>query len=142
MGEPDGRSADIERVHRGLSLFSRRVRGEARDVHPGMSYVDYSLLSIVRRRPGLSGAEVADAAYIDKSTASRQLAGLVDRGMVERGEPDGRRRPLHITDDGSRALARADAAQRIQIGDRMRDWTADEIETFADLLDRYNGASD
>ncbi|MFW0792765.1 MarR family transcriptional regulator [Gordonia sp. CPCC 205515] len=138
----NGRGDDIERVHHGLSLFSRRVRGEAREVHPGMTYVDYSLLTIVRDRPGLSGAEVAEAACIDKSTASRQLAGLVERGMIERGEAAGRRRPLHITGDGSRALATADAAQRSQIGDRLRDWTPQEIEAFADLLERYNGSSE
>lgn len=130
----------VERVHRGLSLFSRRVRGEAREVHPGMTYVDYSLLTIVAASPGMSSAEVAEAAHIDKSTASRQLNGLVDRGMLARETAGGRRRPLHLTEAGMVALSDADRAQRRQIGERMRDWTPDDIATFADLLERYNSA--
>jgi MarR family len=72
-------------------------------------------------RPGA----LAEQSHTDPSTISRQVAELVRRELVRR-EPDpsdGRASLLAITDSG-----------------RVAGWTDAELDAFASLLSRFNGA--
>ncbi|WP_188587608.1 MarR family winged helix-turn-helix transcriptional regulator [Gordonia jinhuaensis] len=131
---------DIDRIVRAFTRFSRRTRGEGREVQPGLTYVDFSLLRIVANEPGILAGVVAGEAYIDKSTASRQLTSLVERGLVRRADGSGRRMPLYLTDEGLAVLEIAEKAQRETVAGRTEDWSDTERATFAELLDRYNAA--
>ncbi|MFC6714604.1 MarR family winged helix-turn-helix transcriptional regulator [Branchiibius cervicis] len=135
------RVRDEARVLVELTVFSRRVRADARDVHPELSYVDFTLLRIVQDNPGVLAGDLADAARIDKSTASRQLSALVRRGLLERTGSGGREgKPLELTAQGRRITARAQEAQQALVAQRLADWSAADVAVFADLLARYNEA--
>lgn len=135
------RVSDEARVLNELTVFSRRVRADARDVHPELSYVDFTLLRIVQDNPGVLAGDLADAARIDKSTASRQLTALVRRGLLERTGSGGREgKPLELTAEGQRMTAQAQEAQQALVAQRLADWSAADVAVFADLLTRYNQA--
>lgn len=132
---------DEARVLGELTVFSRRVRADARDVHPDLSYVDFTLLRIVQDNPGVLAGDLAEVARIDKSTASRQLTALVRRGLVERTGAGGREgKPLELTTEGRQVTARAQDAQQTLVAQRLADWSAHDVAAFADLLSRYNEA--
>jgi DNA-binding MarR family transcriptional regulator len=63
---------------------------------------------------GLLQGAIAKQLGIDKSTASRLVARLSDRGHVEDAAPptDGRARPLRLTRAGMRVATEVDAASR------------------------------
>lgn len=135
------RARDEARVLGELIAFSRRVRADARYVHPDLSYVDFTLLRIVADNPGVLAGDLADAARIDKSTASRQLTALVRRGLLQRTGTGGREgKPLELTAEGGRVAAEALAAQQATVAERLADWSASDVAVFADLLARYNEA--
>lgn len=135
----EDRLRDEERVLAELTVFSRRVRGDAREVHPELSYVEFTLLRIVQDNPGVLAGDLAEAARIDKSTASRQLTSLVRRGLVQRTGTGGREgKPLALTGQGARMTAEAQAAQQAQVAERLAEWSPEDVATFADLLTRYN----
>jgi DNA-binding MarR family transcriptional regulator len=89
-------------------------------------------------RPG----GLAEAAFADPSTISRQVAELVGRGLVRR-EPDpsdGRASLLAITDSGREACERLRTLRRDLLAAAVGGWTDDEVATFASLLNRFNDA--
>lgn len=136
-----GREDDEARVLDELTVFSRRVRSDAREVHPQLTYVEYFLLRVVQDHPGVLAGDVADTARIDKSTASRQLTALARRGLLQRTGTGGREgKPLELTAQGRRVTADAQSAQQSLVTERLADWSAADVAAFADLLSRYNEA--
>ncbi|WP_159085887.1 MarR family winged helix-turn-helix transcriptional regulator [Aeromicrobium chenweiae] len=119
-----------------LSLYGRRARGAVEKVAPELSFAEYSLLGHVHATDGARAQELARVFGLDKSTVSRQLAGLMRRGLVERDK--GRR--VRVTSAGERLLRATRAALLDLLGDRVADWTLEERRTFADLMRRYNAA--
>lgn len=93
-------------------------------------------LSVVRTLDRDGPQQVGDLAHllrVDMSVASRQVAALVDAGLVERDVPDGdrRARTVALTDAG-RALAARHAATAHDLAARIfASWTEEEIQTAA-----------
>ncbi|MCE7009245.1 MarR family winged helix-turn-helix transcriptional regulator [Kibdelosporangium philippinense] len=88
--------------------------------------------------PARSNA-LAEAVYSDPSTISRQVAGLVKDGLIERrADPaDGRASLLAVTDKG-RALLDARHRQRSSSLARMlAHWPEEDRERFVELLERF-----
>lgn len=84
-------------------------------------------------------AELSIAMGADPSTVSRQVAGLVRAGLVERrADPeDGRASILHPTEAGL-ARVREHRRRRGQaIEPILRDWSDHDRSTFVRLLNRY-----
>ena len=81
-------------------------------------------------------SELAEAAGVDVSTASRQLARLVELGLVERRpDPDDRRAALHRLSPTGRALrGRLAQARREWIDGILVDLDEGERRTLARLL--------
>ena len=84
-------------------------------------------------------SDLADAAGVDISTASRQVARLVEDGYVERGaDPDDRRASAHrLTAEGRRVRARLKSARRTWFEEVLADFDLREREQLADLLERF-----
>ncbi|WP_336791667.1 MarR family winged helix-turn-helix transcriptional regulator [Gordonia malaquae] len=132
-------------VERELTALSRRLRNGARGIYAanGLTFTEYSLLRMVDDRPGMNAAELASTAMIDKSTASRQLGALRDRGLLARAA-DGRSargQRLELTDLARTTLSDIASASEAAISARLTDWPADDVATFAALLHRYNSSS-
>ena len=84
-------------------------------------------------------SEIALAAGVEISTASRPVARLVEQGYVERNtDPaDGRACLLRTTPAGRSVMRRWRAARHEWLRDVLHDFDADERERFAELFDRF-----
>ena len=95
----------IGRVNQGI----RREMG-ARLARFTLSVQEFTTLSVLRRRPGLSNAQLARRALVTPQSMIEILAKLERRGLVERDvDPNhGRIRRADLTDAGRTLLAAAD----------------------------------
>ena len=84
--------------------------------------------------------ELVERFAIDKGAISRQLQHLDDLGLVVRtpDPDDGRATLVAASDDARRRLADVAEHRRKWLDEQLGDWTADELETFATMLERYN----
>jgi DNA-binding MarR family transcriptional regulator len=84
-------------------------------------------------------SEVAAAAGVEISTASRPVARLVEQGYVARdNDPaDGRACLLRCTPDGAAVMTRWRAARHEWLREVLDDFDDDERERFADLFERF-----
>jgi DNA-binding MarR family transcriptional regulator len=113
----------IARLDRALR---RRIADRVR-LH-GLTVPQYTALSVLGRRGGLSNAQLARRAYITPQSMSEVLEALVAKGLVERGPHPNHRRvlPAMLTTEGERALAACDAAVSELEEEMLRDLGPDE----------------
>ncbi|MFE5795359.1 MarR family winged helix-turn-helix transcriptional regulator [Streptomyces sp. NPDC056503] len=136
------REASVDVIQRELTAFARRARAAAARVHPELPLVSYTLLAHIEDQRGCRATDLAAHYLLDKSTVSRQLAGLEKLGMVERrpAPEDHRVQVLHPTEAGLAVLATAQANRRAAYQERLKDWSSEDLARFADFLLRYNDA--
>lgn len=82
---------------------------------------------------------LAAAVCSDPSTVSRQIATLVDKGLVRReADPhDGRATVLAATEQGHEAVREARRRRNASLDMVLADWAPEERAQFADLLARF-----
>ena len=134
------REAALDDLYLGLTTLSRRARDVGDALHPGLSLVDYTLLTQIDVSPGMRAADLAAHFCLDKSTLSRQLEQLTSAGLLGRdGERPGRRGyALTLTAAGKQHLDAAGHAVRDHLAERLTDWDDRDIEAFAQLVTRFN----
>jgi DNA-binding MarR family transcriptional regulator len=97
-----------------IARLERAVRRELGDrLEPnGLSVPQYTTLSVLRSRSGLSNAQLARRAYITPQTMSEVIGALEEKGLVERAPDPSHKRILRITVTrrGRRVLERCDAS--------------------------------
>ena len=71
---------------------------------------------------------------------SRQVAALERAGLVERRQDpeDHRVQVLHLTEAGRHILGQVTVSRRAAVGERLADWSPEDLERFAGYLVRYN----
>ncbi|GAA2299201.1 MarR family transcriptional regulator [Streptomyces kunmingensis] len=146
MAEPDrpsGRDAAVESIQRELTSFARRARATAARMHPELSLVSFTLLSHLDEQGGCRATDLAAQFALDKSTVSRQVGALERAGLVmRRVDPDDHRvQVLLPTPAGAEILAQVTVSRRRMFGERLADWSAQDLTRFAAYLERYNEAS-
>ncbi|MER7954273.1 MarR family winged helix-turn-helix transcriptional regulator [Streptomyces sp. NPDC096030] len=136
------RDASVDIIQRELTAFSRRARAAAARLHPDLPLVSYTLLAHIDDQQGCRATDLAAHYLLDKSTVSRQVAGLEKLGLVERrpDPEDHRVHVLHPTEAGTRVLAATQASRRAAYQERLKDWSAEDLAQFASYLLRYNAA--
>ncbi len=94
-----------------LDRVLRRRLGEALEPH-GLSLPEYTTLSVLQARGGLSNAQLARRSLITPQAMNEVLTRLEERKLVRRrADPDhGRVRPAELTTAGKRLLRAADAS--------------------------------
>ncbi|MEP9394754.1 MULTISPECIES: MarR family winged helix-turn-helix transcriptional regulator [Gordonia] len=141
---------DPVEVDRLFDALSRYLRVRDRAVHTTLRTPDgdveiaaFKGLFHLQRRP-MRSRELAGALNSDPSTVSRQVAQLVDKGLVRReADPhDGRATLLVITEAGDAQVEAMRSARRAAMNDAMSDWTADELSTLVSLLNRFVDATE
>ncbi|HEX4289493.1 MAG TPA: MarR family transcriptional regulator [Trebonia sp.] len=137
------RETALDDLYAGLTTLSRRARDVGDDLHPGLSLVDYTLLTQVDAAPGMRAADLAAHFCLDKSTLSRQLEQLITAGLLRRdSEQPGRRGyALALTAAGRQHLDAAADAVRDRLAERLTDWDDADIAAFAELVARFNRGS-
>jgi DNA-binding MarR family transcriptional regulator len=74
----------------------------------GLRVTQFSLLAVTQRTGPRGMAELAELMVMDRTTLTRNLKPLLDRGLLETiAGADRRRRPIAITAKGRAALAQA-----------------------------------
>lgn len=134
----------IEDLYRELSSLIRRSRELSNELHPDLSLMAHTFLSMVENTPEIRAADLTDHLGLDKSTVSRQLDQLATDGLLDRagGRPGRRGDPLTLTAAGRAALA-ADADRvRARVTDWLEEWKTDDISGFARMIARFNASVD
>ncbi|MFD7321249.1 MarR family winged helix-turn-helix transcriptional regulator [Streptomyces sp. NPDC059875] len=136
------RETSVDTIQRELTAFARRARAAAARLHPELPLVSYTLLAHIDDQHGCRATDLAAHYLLDKSTVSRQVAGLEKLGLVERRpDPDDHRvQVLHPTGAGTRVLASTQASRLAAYQERLKDWSAEDLARFAAYLLRYNAA--
>ena len=98
----------------------------------------YGLLFQLAERPQRAGA-LAEAVHADPSTVSRQVAQLVERGLVERqpDPADGRACVLVPTADGRHVIDVLRLRRDEHLAAVLRDWPAEDVQQLVGLLSRF-----
>jgi DNA-binding MarR family transcriptional regulator len=132
------------RLEREIALMLRRSRAISSrlsgELHPDLDGAGYGLLALLEDAGPLRASDLVARLGLDKSTVSRQLASLVDLGLVDRtADPvDGRAQVLTPSAEGSARLTRIRDARRARWEEDLSDWPADDILRLGELLHRLN----
>lgn len=132
------------RLEREIALLLRRARAIstrlAGELHPELDGAAYGLLALLRDAGPLRASDLVARLGLDKSTVSRQVANLVDLGLVDRAaDPvDGRAQVLTPSAEGTARLARVRDSRRARWEADLNDWPAEDVAALAELLGRLN----
>ncbi|MFC9558633.1 MarR family winged helix-turn-helix transcriptional regulator [Agromyces sp. NPDC056965] len=138
-GTPTERASATADVLRALIVISRRGVADARIANISLSMTDQSILGYIVDHPGCRSIDIAQAFRLNRSTVSRQLAGLMKLGVVcEKTDASGRGRPLQLTDSGWAAYDEAIGILQGVVDENLDDWTDAEVARFAHDLQRFN----
>ena len=118
-----------------LDRVLRRRLGAALEPH-GLSLPEYTALSVLSARSGLSNAQLARRSLITPQAMHEVLGRLEERRLVRRraDRAHGRVRPAELTAAGGRKLAAADAAVDAVERKMLAGIPAAERRRFAQLL--------
>lgn len=104
----------------------------------------HAVLHTVAAGGPMRASELAGCVHSDLSTVSRQAAGLVADGLLERrADPvDGRASLLALTEAGEAAVA-AREASRVAFFARVLDgWTEGDLRQFASMVSQFTASYD
>lgn len=139
-------AAIFEAMQHQVAVFARRAEqtrlggiGQARN---SMDRAAYLLLNRLDQEGPMGVKALAAGMGIDSSTVTRQVAPLVDSGLVKRTShpEDGRAVVLQLSPRGAARLAEVRSSRRELMAMATEDWSEDERETFCALLTRFNSA--
>ena len=138
------RADSLRHLEREVGVLIRRIKrviGErARAVHEDLQPASYLMLSWLVDEGPVRASAMVERFNIDKGAISRQLQHLDELGLVVRtpDPDDGRASLVAASDDARRRLADVAADRRKLLDEQLGDWTAEELEGFAGMLERYN----
>lgn len=131
-------------VEREIGLLLRRSRAMstrlARELHPELDGAAYGLLALLYDAGPLRATDLVVRLGLDKSTVSRQVASLVELGLVSReADPtDGRAQVLTPSPEGATRLARIREARRARWEDDLSHWPVEDVARLGELLRQFN----
>ncbi len=136
----------LERMQHQVALFARRAEqtrlgglGKARN---SMDRAAYLLLNRLDLEGPMGVKALAEGMGIDSSTVTRQVAPLVESGLVKRTShpEDGRAVVLALSPRGAGRLAEVRASRRALMALITEEWSEQDRESFCELLTRFNSA--
>jgi DNA-binding MarR family transcriptional regulator len=140
------RADSLRHLEREVGVLIRRIKrviGErARAVHEDLQPASYLMLSWLVDEGPVRASAMVERFSIDKGAISRQLQHLDELGLVVRtpDPADGRATLVAASDDARRRLADVAEHRRKWLDEQLGDWSAEELETFATTLEKYNRA--
>lgn len=131
----------VVRVEREFGRLFARIRISWREaaatVHPDLQPLGYQVLVSILGGEATTAGAIIERLQTDKSAVSRQVRQLTELGLVESVQDPGdrRARQLVATDLAKERVAIARADYHGRIGERLRSWSAEDLDHFAGLLD-------
>lgn len=135
----------VARVEHELGRLFARIRVGWREaavtVHPDLQPLGYQVLTSIASGRATSAGAIIERLQTDKSAVSRQVRQLEQLGLVESvPDPEDRRaRVLVATDLAQERVALARARYEGRIGEKLRRWSAADLDHFANLLADLGG---
>ncbi len=135
----------VHRVEHELGRLFARIRVSWREaaltVHPDLQPLGYQVLTSIATGKATSARAIIERLQTDKSAVSRQVSQLEQLGLIESlPDPDDRRaRVLVATDLAQERVAAARARYEERLGNRLRGWSADDLDHFSRLLSDLSG---
>jgi DNA-binding MarR family transcriptional regulator len=116
----------------------RRIRARLDEVvrEHGVTTTEYVTLSVLRRRDGMSCAQLARWAFVTPQAMNVLIAGLEDRNLIRR-RPDpqhGRIRKASVTRRGIEVLERVDRSMDRIEADMLRELEPENVEELRSML--------
>ncbi|QSY51340.1 MULTISPECIES: MarR family winged helix-turn-helix transcriptional regulator [Streptomyces] len=136
----------LDALQHQVAVFARRAEqtrlGGVGRVHNSMDRAAYLLLNRLDQEGPMGVKALAAGMGIDSSTVTRQVAPLVDTGLVKRTShpEDGRAVVLQLSPRGKARLEEVRASRRELMAMVTEGWAEDEREIFCNLLTRFNTA--
>lgn len=136
MTEPD---AVADRLVGEIAALLRLLKRVGATVGGATDSASFPVLARLATEGPRRSGELASVMCADPSTVSRQVAGLVKAGLVERrADPeDGRASLLAVTEAGDQALAEQRRIRAEHLSEALGDWTPQARADLADLLGRF-----
>jgi DNA-binding MarR family transcriptional regulator len=108
----------------------------------GVTTLQYTAMTVLARRDGLTAAELARNSFVTAQTMMDLVGGLERRGLISRTRDPAHRRRLRIslTEKGWAFLDEYDAPVRDLEERMLADLSAEERTMLRDLLNRCRGA--
>lgn len=137
---PDGVATrpdtDVERIAAAIVKVVRLSTHLAQARSGGTDRGAFFVLAVLTELGPQRSSVLAERVHADPSTVSRQIAGLVKLGFVERrADPvDGRASVLAATESGMARIRRGRLLRSRMINDLLAHWEPDEIQALARLL--------
>ncbi|MEU2375164.1 MarR family transcriptional regulator [Streptomyces misionensis] len=136
----------LDALQHEVAVFARRAEqtrlGGVGQVRNSMDRAAYLLLNRLDSEGPMGVKALAAGMGIDSSTVTRQVAPLVDTGLVKRTShpEDGRAVVLQLSPRGAARLAEVRSSRRRLMAELTQDWAPEEREQFCTLLTRFNHA--
>ncbi|MEU6663504.1 MarR family transcriptional regulator [Streptomyces sp. NPDC046821] len=136
----------LETLQHEVAVFARRAEqtrlGGVGQVRNSMDRAAYLLLNRLDKEGPMGVKALAASMGIDSSTVTRQVAPLVDTGLVKRTShpEDGRAVVLQLSPRGLDRLDDVRTSRRSLMAELTQEWTPQEREQFCALLTRFNVA--
>jgi DNA-binding MarR family transcriptional regulator len=136
----------LDAMQHQVAVFARRAEqtrlgglGQARN---SMDRAAYLLLNRLDQSGPMGVKALASGMGIDSSTVTRQVAPLVDSGLVTRTThpEDGRAVVLKLSPHGLARLEQVRSSRRELMAVLTDEWSEEEREIFCTLLTRFNTA--
>jgi DNA-binding MarR family transcriptional regulator len=104
----------------------------------------YAILCLLDNEGPQRLGALATAFGLDPSTITRQVQSLERAGLAARStDPRDRRvSMLSLTETGTQAVQATREHRRNRYRELLADWSEDDLETFAGLLEQFNGSVD
>ncbi len=138
MSTPDGPPYGPARPSYTIGRVDRGVRREiARRIRPyGLTVPQYTALSILLRRSGLSNAQMARRTHVTPQSMNAVISSLEAHGLIERSPSTDHGRILRatLTDEGRRVLTACEAAVGQFEDELLAELSPREREAFLDAL--------
>ena len=129
-----------DRVVQGLGMLMRLARRAVPTTQQyGLEPATFPVLARLGAEGPQRAGELAAALCADPSTISRQVAGLVRTGLVERRtDPEDRRASLLVpTAEGHRVLDTERRRRAEQLAIALTDWSPETRGQLVELLERF-----
>ena len=124
-----------------MSDASRAFRRELdmRARHLGVTGLQWRLMALLVRQPGMNQGQAAEFLEVEPITLSRMVDRLQDAGMVERRPAPNDRRAwcLHTTSDAAPLIEQLRAIFHDVLDETLDGFSANEITQFQNFVARY-----